>query len=489
MKKTLIALLVTAFLAGSAHACITVMVDKQASNDGSYLLGRNEDFSATSAKHMMIHPAVKTQHGNYTSSANAFTWPLPENSLRYNGIHDFDTNGNSMAEVGFNEMGVGISATESIDSNPQVLKLDPWVKKDGINEDSIPSVLLPEAHSAKEAVQLLGKIIEQKGAAEGFGVAFVDKDELWYLETGSGHQWMATRIPDGHYFVSANQGRLREYAHDDGKATYLASPGLLSFAEKNGLYDPKKESFDFHHVYSQDVKADQVYNYPRVWVTQHKFNPELKTTLDDDKNFPVFLKPQQKISVADVASALRNHYEGTQYDAYANNNPKERLRPASVFRTMESHILQVRPNLPVAIGEVEYLAFGMPSLSVYIPYYQGTEHYLPGYDKGTDKASPDSVNWKYRTLQTLVMQDYNAYAPDVQKAYAAFEKHTAQQQREMENQYITLYKTQPQKAQRLLQDFEDKVMQDGLTLTDQLTQQVITKMTVKTDRKYHFSGA
>ncbi len=86
------------------------------------------------------------------------------------------------------------------------------------------------------------------------------------------------------------------------------------------------------------------------------------------------------------------------------------------FRTVESHILQVRPKLPQAIGNVEYIAYGMPSLSVYLPYYQGMRHYQPGDDKGTDRASNDSTYWTFRTLQTLVMQDYNAFAPDVQHA-------------------------------------------------------------------------
>ncbi|MCT6999847.1 dipeptidase, partial [Salmonella enterica subsp. enterica serovar Abaetetuba] len=67
--------------------------------------------------------------------------------------------------------------------------------------------------------------------------------------------------------------------------------------------------------------------------------------------------------------------------------------------------------------------------------------------------SDDSVNWKFRKLQTLVMQDYNAYAPDVQ------------------------------------QTFEDKTMQDALNLTDSLTNQVFSKMTHATDMKYHFEGA
>ncbi|MGL5238033.1 MAG: C69 family dipeptidase, partial [Plesiomonas shigelloides] len=51
------------------------------------------------------------------------------------------------------------------------------------------------------------------------------------------------------------------------------------------------------------------------------------------------------------------------------------------------------------------------------------------------------------------------------------------------------YKTEPAKAQQVLQKFEDKTMQAALDLTDKLTNQVFTKMTHDTDMKYHFEGA
>lgn len=58
----------------------------------------------------------------------------------------------------------------------------------------------------------------------------------------------------------------------------------------------------------------------------------------------------------------------------------------------------------------------------------------------------------------------------------------------MEQAYLRLYASHPQKAQRLLQQFEDKTMQNAQTLAHRLTNNIITKMTYNTDMKYHFSG-
>ncbi|EAX7089474.1 C69 family dipeptidase, partial [Salmonella enterica] len=282
MKITVLASAIALLSMGPAMACTTILVGDKASDDGSFIVARNEDYSATNAKHMVIHPAVDNQQGEFKSHSNDFTWPLPKSAMRYTAIHDFDTQDKSMGEEGFNSAGVGISATETIYNSKTALTADPYVEKTGITEDSIQTVILPVVKTAREGAEMLGKIIEQKGAGEGFGVAFVDSKEVWYLETGSGHQWLAVRLPADKYFVSANQGRLHQYDPSD-TTNYMASPTLISFAEKHGLYHPKDGAFDFHKAYSRDVENDTVYNYPRVWTLQHMFNPALKTTVEDGK--------------------------------------------------------------------------------------------------------------------------------------------------------------------------------------------------------------
>ena len=74
---------------------------------------------------------------------------------------------------------------------------------------------------SSRGVMLLGKIIETQGSGEGFGVAFVEKNEVWYLENAGGHQWLAVRVPDNAYFVGTNQSRLGKVDLKDSKITLL----------------------------------------------------------------------------------------------------------------------------------------------------------------------------------------------------------------------------------------------------------------------------
>lgn len=490
MKKvSLIAAAVTSALCSySAMACTTILVGDRAMADGSYIVARNEDYQATNAKHFVLHPATKGDTSTFRSHGNDFSYPNPKNGLQYTSLSDFNTNNQSMGEAGFNSAGVGMSSTETIYNGAKALKADPYVTKTGINEDSIENVILPRIHTAKEGVELLGKIIETQGAAEGFGVAFVDNHGIWYLETGSGHQWMAQKIPNNKYFVSANQGRLQRYIPNN--ADYLASPTLISFAEQHHLGRANKDgSFDFHLAYSQDVKNDLTYNYPRVWTVQHLFTKGLDTNITQGKDFPLFLKPTTKLTLTDIETALQNHYQGTKHDPYTNQNPQEAYRPISVFRTQESHILQVRPHLPRAIGEVEYVSWGMSALGVYLPFYQGMTKVPAGYDIGTDHADNQSANWKFRKLQTLAMTDWNKYAPVVQKAYREFEQQTAVAQQKMEKQYLATYQQHPLTAEQIINSFEQQTSDKALALTEKLTNDIFTQMTHATDMTYHFEGA
>lgn len=109
--------------------------------------------------------------------------------------------------AGFNSAGVAVSATESIYNSPAALAADPYVPS-GVSEDAIPSLALPLARSARHGARILGRLVEHLGASEGFGVLLADGSEAWYLETASGHHWLAQRVPHGSIFVAGNQARL-----------------------------------------------------------------------------------------------------------------------------------------------------------------------------------------------------------------------------------------------------------------------------------------
>ena len=465
--------------------CTTIIIGQEQTADGSMIVARSEDWDAMEAKNYEIFEGTDNGPREFVAKDSPFRCELPEKALGYSALSPYNLHGH-WGSAGFNTAGVGMSATESIFSNDEVLKHDPLVEN-GVAENSVFNITLPYVRTAREGVERLGMLIEKYGIAEGFGIGFVDSKEIWYLETACGHRWLACRMPKDQYFVTGNQSRFRTYDPND-KENYLASADLIEFAEKHGLYNPAQGAFDFHEAYARDIKLDTTYNYPRVWGLQQFFSPEIKN--DVAKNtFPVFAKAAHKVTLTELRTAFRFHYDNTEHDPYLNSNPKEPYRPVSIFRTTQTHLLQVRPELPQAIGCVNYVAMGMADLGVFLPLYQGITSYPEAYTKGNGESSADSAYWKFRKIMVLGMTNYNKYAPIIKEAYAKFEAETDQRQREMEEEYLRIYKTQPLHAQDLLQAFSDKILNSALDLADRLQEKLFTLMTQDIQQEYLFHGA
>lgn len=465
--------------------CTTIIIGQEQTADGSMIVARSEDWDAMEAKNYEIFEGTDNGPREFVAKDSPFRCELPEKALGYSALSPYNLHGH-WGSAGFNTAGVGMSATESIFSSDEVLKHDPLIEN-GVAENSVFNITLPYVRTAREGVERLGMLIEKYGIAEGFGIGFVDSKEIWYLETACGHRWLACRMPKDQYFVTGNQSRFRTYDPND-KENYLASADLIEFAEKHGLYNPAQGDFDFHEAYARDIKLDTTYNYPRVWGLQQFFSPEIKN--DVTKNtFPVFAKAAHKVTLTELRTAFRFHYDNTEHDPYLNSNPKEPYRPVSIFRTTQTHLLQVRPELPQAIGCVNYVAMGMADLGVFLPLYQGITSYPEAYTKGNGESSADSAYWKFRKIMVLGMTNYNKYAPIIKEAYAKFEAETDQRQREMEEEYLRIYKTQPLHAQDLLQAFSDKILNSALDLADCLQEKLFTLMTQDIQQEYLFHGA
>ena len=493
-KKTFF---LTVLTVHSALACTTIIVGRQASIDGSIIIARNSDsYTVTRAKHFVLHP----HHSGSTifySTKNNFSYDLGNIQLAYSGLPYAETNDKSFEQVGTNELGVSISATETIQNNPDALAIDPMDKINGINEDSIVSVIMPLAKNAKDGIKLLGKIIETKGIAEGFGVAIADKNEVWYLETATGHRWVAVRIPHDSYFVATNQARIQELNLQDSE-NYLGSPDLVEFAVNNKLYNSNENPFNFRMAYGKFADKDYTHNYPRIAELIRLYSGLNLDYQLPKGEYPLFLKPSKKLSVLDVEAGLSDHFQHfnsvASHDAYNLQNPKETWRPISVFRATNSHVTQIMADKPAGIANVEYIALGMQSLSFFIPFYNGITTVPYAYTLGDAKADSSSAYWKFRKLQTLVMLNYPKYAPEVHKQIMNFNKWLEQQQTEVEKIYeLTL-------NPEVLNQFTNSVVDKAINIAESLSANIIeqekidysdewlTKTAIEIDEAYHFSG-
>lgn len=404
-------------------SCTSIIIGKKASLDGSIIIGRNEDSKAAWPKHFVVHPHKKfITKQSFKSTDNNLELPLPQERFKYTATPEWTDEFGLFEEDGINEYNVAMSATESAYSNQNVLAYDPLVKDTGIGEEAMVTITLPYVKTAKEGVLRLGKLIEEYGTSETNGILFADIDEAWYMETGSGHHWVAERIPDNAYIIAANQLSIEEIDFNDPN-NFLFSQNLIEFVNKNHL-NPDYDGFNFKHIFGTNDESDQIYNIPRVWSGQRMFNPHTTDkTISNIDNLPFIKIPEKKLSIYDAQRFLADHFDGTDYDPLKKTDKSHLFRPISLAKNQEAHLLQLRPELPKEIQGIQWLSMGVTAQSVFVPFYTNIDDTPEIYKKGDAKYSNDSAYWIFKEASVLLDSHYNKF----NKHYNEVQQNTANQ--------------------------------------------------------------
>ncbi|QEL56270.1 C69 family dipeptidase [Chromobacterium paludis] len=482
--KTSLTLIATAILAllgaDAAQACTSLVVGKLASADGSLMVARNEDYYINNwNKREVIHPRREADKDEQLSFKNGLKVPAPKTLYRYTGLMDW--NGDTLAgdglyeERGVNEFNVAVTATNSAQVNKQAAAADPLVDS-GVIEAVIPSLILPQAKRAREGVELLGRYIQQYGAGEGNGVLIADPNEAWYMEIGSGHHWLAYRLPQDGYLIVANGLRLHGVNLQD-KANVLSSPGLADFVRQHKLL-PSVDERAFNFAKAFGVTGDP-YNVDREWLAQHRLTPSLKQATRQDQ-YPLLQKPDHKLSVADVAGVLRADFTGTPLAKRADAE-----RPIGVDRTIESHIFQLRADMPQPFAVLTWQSFGSPAGAVFVPMYENAlKDVAAPLRSGSAQYEGQSAYWAFRGNATLAQANPAKYGPVLRAWQGKLESQLQVGQPHVDAMLKTLYAANPQTAQALANQWSNGAMLWAVQSARDVNQALMTDMTKSSEKKY-----
>lgn len=465
-------------------ACTSIMVGKKASMDGATYISRNEDrLNAIYRKRIIVQPAVSGRDTTYTSPYNQMTAPYPESGYRYTSTLDADQGTGPNEEDGFNEKNVGMSATESVYANEKVLAFDPYVKN-GLAEDSLATLVLPYIDSARDGVKYLGNLVAKYGSAEGNGLQFNDKNEVWYMEVVTGHQWVAVRIPDDSYAVAANQVAIQDIDFNDSD-NYMWADGIQEFVSEHDL-NPDFDRWDFRHIFGTDTEKDHHYNTPRVWFAQRYLNPSDDTQDPESAELPFIRKPERKIAVEDIQYILKSHYNETKYDPLGSGSEhdKKTYRAISLSRTANSHILQMRDSDKNGAAGVEWTGFGIPSFCPQVPFFTNAKDIDESYSYTPEKMDLKSAYWMYEALAMVVESHYKEFVEpnlDYQKALSEWARRKInevdQKAVTMSGDALTDYLTE--QNHEIVKHYNEETMKHLADLVTQGTE--LSKLTFKMD--------
>ena len=468
--------------------CYMIMVGKDATTDGSVLIAHNNDLTGTEISFCEKIP--KLEHTSKDSIQFSNGLAIPNTSVTCEWMVLRIRSGYKEGDaVAINEHQVAIGGGVSLknDRNLKARLADPIIKK-GL-PGGVRYIALQQTKTARQCVELIGDLYNKYGIAYPSGVSIADPNEIWYMETGGGSTWAAIRVPDSCYWVQANGYRIGHINIDD-TANVIGSPGLVDFCKKKGLWDPGIEPFNFRKTFGglMFLSENPYYNSRREWRGISILNPSLN--LDPETmDFPMFLKPDEKINIEQLFSILRDHYQGTEFNGYPDTgkSPGERMIASS--KCVHSDVIQLRGKMDADIGAIMWIGLSRPFSSPYVPFYFGIKSIPLAYSGiPEDNRTAFSV---FRGFSDLIIGKYNERINIALPRWKEFEKINFTLQPSVEDRAMKLLEKDIENSREFLTNYTKGLCSKVLRQTGEMIMTLLpppkheetTRNNIKTRKK------
>ena len=350
-KAFLFALAAVIGAAPCANACTAIVVGKKVSPTGRVIVGHNEDDSKPEWIAHSILPATATTLKTY--------W----REVKFK-------DGDGSADGFYNECGVFVCSDNGGEPREKYRPED--LVEGGVQFEIRRAVGL-YAKSARDAVRIIGELVEKRGYRPGARIYTVaDKDEAWQVQLTQGFNYIAVKCPDDAVTITPNVLTVRELSAWP-KDSVIMSKDLLERAKRKGWWNGK-DDFDFARAY-QDEFAGERYraSYTRDELAQWIIAGKVERDLEAGR-VPFAVKPAKGVcTVDDIKRTLSAHIPGFrkgEHDAQSN----------SICRswTIESQICELAED---PFDTVLHVAVGSPCVTPYVKFRPFRGEIPPSMDR------------------------------------------------------------------------------------------------------------
>ena len=478
MKKRItlaVALILATF--GISNACTNFIVAKGASVDGSTMVTYAAD-SYWLYGSLYHYPAATYPEGAmldiYEWDSGNFRGKIKQVSQTYNVVGNMNEHQLTIGETTWTGL------TELQDTT-------------GIMDyGSLIYVTLQRAKTAREAIVTIVNLVNEYGYySTGESFSIVDPNEAWIMELigkgpgSKGFVWVARRIPDNCISGHANQARITTFPLESRKdKTTISSKNLkkiynpeittvyahdvIKFAREKGYYNGTDAEFSFSDVYNpldfSGVRACEA----RVWSFFRRHDKTMDKYIsyincDTKERMPLWIVPENKLSVKDLQDAMRDHYEGTPLDMSIGagagpfnsvyrmtpliykHNGKEYFqeRPVATQQTGFSFIAQMNENRPAEVGGILWFGLDDATCNVYVPIFSCITEIPKSMSEGNGSIldfSWTSAFWINNWVAQMVYPRYSMLHPIVKEQQNKLEQEFFNDVKDAENHVAQLIK-------------------------------------------------
>ncbi|MEE1112632.1 MAG: C69 family dipeptidase [Bacteroidales bacterium] len=479
MKKLRLSILILAISAffSQSFACTSILVTRKASKNGSTMITYAAD-SHTRYGDLYylpggVHkPGEMIQIFDYGDGRPLIQIPQVERT--------FTVIRNA------NEVGLGITET-TFGGRAELESKTP-----AIDYGSLIRLALQRASSAREAIKVIAELTETYGycsSGESFSIA--DDKEVWIMEIiGKGEEkgavWVAMKIPEGYISAHANHARIttfplqskKDYKSISSKnlkhifrpeVEVVYSHDVITFARKKGYFTGKDQEFSFSDTYAPINFSAARGCEARVWSIFRRCNSQMQQYEDYalgynlQNRMPLWIVPDQKLTVQDVMELMRDHFQGTKMDMRqdlgagpfncpyrwrpmdftVNGQEYVHERAISTQQTGFSMVIESREHMPTFAKGLMWFGVDDTYSTVYMPIYTSmlnvNEHLQEG-NGAMIEYSESSMFWLFNFVTNFAYTRYSDMIKDIRKVQKRLEASYMADVNNFDKKILRLYK-------------------------------------------------
>jgi len=386
-----------------------------------------------------------------------------------------------------------------------------------VDYGSLMFLALQRAKTAREAIQVIGELVEQFGyASTGESFSIGDANEVWIMEiigkgsrmvldkktkkminADKGAVWVAIRIPDGYISAHANHARITNFPLENGTTSIssknykllnkpeievIYAHDVISFAKTRGYFKGDDAAFSYSDTYAPLNFGAARFCELRVWAMFNKVSTDMQQYYDyasgaiDKQRMPLYIKPDRKLSPQDLMQFKRDYLQGTELDMSKDVGAGSfglpyRWRPLTwqyegqeyfnervtvTQQTGFSFIAQMRNWLPDPVGGIFWFGVDDAGSTVYMPFYCGIKRVPLCVAEGNGDMltySETAAFWVFNRVAQFAYLFYNRVMPDLKKVQAQLEQKFAAEVPEIDTKAAEMWKTNPESAKELITSY------------------------------------